>query len=131
MTWLTWRQYRFQLYVAAALLAAFAVVIVITGRQIAARLHANAAACAAGHGCIRGSGLFMGSHVVGFLVIATLGAPVLFGLFWGAPLVAGELEAGTIQFAWMQSVTRLYGSRSRRAGCCSPRRSGAAPSRRS
>jgi ABC-2 family transporter protein len=108
MTWLTWRQYRFQLYVAAALLAAFGVVIVITGRQIAARLHANAAACATGHGCIRGSGLFMGSHVVGFLVIATLGAPVLFGLFWGAPLVAGELEAGTIQFAWMQSVTRRY-----------------------
>ena len=51
MTWLTWRQYRFQLCVAAALLAAFAVVILITGRQIAATLRANAAACAAGHPC--------------------------------------------------------------------------------
>lgn len=106
MTWLTWRQYRFQLYVAAALLAAFAVVIVITGRQIAAQLHASAAACAAGQGCRELGGLFMGNHEVGFLVIATLGAPVLFGLFWGAPLVAGELEAGTAQFAWTQSITR-------------------------
>jgi ABC-type transport system involved in multi-copper enzyme maturation permease subunit len=108
MTWLTWRQYRFQLCVAAALLAAFAVVILITGRQIAATLRANAAACAAGHPCqdVAGGGLFMGSHVIGFLVIATLSAPLLFGLFWGAPLVASELDAGTVQFAWMQSITR-------------------------
>ena len=108
MTWLTWRQYRFQLGVAAALLAAFAVVILITGRQIAATLRANAAACAAGHPCrdVAGGGLFMGSHVIGFLVIATLSAPLLFGLFWGAPLVASELDAGTAQFAWMQSITR-------------------------
>ena len=28
------------------------------------------------------------------------------GLFWGAPLVAAESEAGTTHFAWMQSVTR-------------------------
>ena len=50
--------------------------------------------------------LFLGSHAVGFLVISTLGAPALVGLFWGAPLVAAEAEAGTTQFAWMQSVTR-------------------------
>ena len=37
---------------------------------------------------------------------ATLAAPLLVGLFWGAPLVAAEAEAGTTQFAWMQSVTR-------------------------
>ncbi len=43
---------------------------------------------------------------MGFLVISTLGAPALVGLFWGAPLVAAEAEAGTAQFAWMQSVTR-------------------------
>jgi len=27
-------------------------------------------------------------------------------VFWGGPLVARELETGTIQFAWMQSITR-------------------------
>jgi len=108
MTWLTWRQYRTQLYLATALLAAFAAVIVINGRQIVAQLHADAAACAAGHGCRHAGGLFMGSPVIGFLAIATLGAPVLFGLFWGAPLVASELDAGTAQFAWTQSVTRRH-----------------------
>jgi hypothetical protein len=66
------------------------------------------AACAAGRGCQNPGGLFMGSHAVGFLVIATLGAPAVVGLFWGAPLVATEAEAGTAQFAWMQSVTRKH-----------------------
>ncbi len=107
MTWLVWRQHRLQFYLGAALLAAFAVLIVVTGVQIANQWHAIQAACAAGHGCLHaGGGLFMGSHAVGFLIIATLGAPVLVGLFVGAPLIAAEAEAGTTQFAWMQSVTR-------------------------
>jgi hypothetical protein len=48
----------------------------------------------------------MGNRLVGFLVIATLAAPLLVGMFWGAPLVAAELDTGTARFAWMQSVTR-------------------------
>jgi ABC-type multidrug transport system ATPase subunit len=32
--------------------------------------------------------------------------PVLIGMFWGAPLVARELETGTFRLAWTQSVTR-------------------------
>ena len=99
MTWLVWRQYRLQFFLVAALLAAFAVLIVITGVQAANQWHA----CTASHGC---QNLFLGSHAVGFLVIMTVGAPVLVGLFWGAPLVAAESEAGTTHFAWMQSVTR-------------------------
>jgi hypothetical protein len=106
MTWLVWRQHRAQLYAGAALLVAFAITIVITGVQVANQYHAAQAACAAGRACPHLGGLFLGSHVVGFLVIATLGAPLLVGLFWGAPLVAAEAEAGTAQFAWMQSVTR-------------------------
>jgi hypothetical protein len=106
MTWLVWRQYRLQYLVGAALLAAFAVLIVITGVQAANQWHAALAACAASHGCQGLGNLFLGNHAVGFLVISTLGAPVLVGLFWGAPLVAAESEAGTTHFAWMQSVTR-------------------------
>src|SRR5579862_7159945 len=102
MTWLVWRQYRLQFYLGAALLAAFAALIVITGVQAADQWHA-AQACAASHRC---QNLFLGSHAVGFLVISTLGAPLLVGLFWGAPLVAAESEAGTTHFAWMQSITR-------------------------
>ena len=107
MTWLVWRLHRTQLYIAAALLAALTVLLLVTGLQMASKYHSALAACAASHGCANlASTLFLGSHAVGFLVIMTLGVPALFGLFWGAPLVASELETGTSQFAWMQSVTR-------------------------
>jgi ABC-type transport system involved in multi-copper enzyme maturation permease subunit len=106
MTWLVWRQHRAQFLAGAVLLAAFAVLIAITGVQVAHQYQAAQAACAAGQPCQHLGGLFLGSHVVGFLVISTLGAPALVGLFWGAPLVAAEAEAGTTQFAWMQSITR-------------------------
>lgn len=106
MTWLTWRQHRAQFAVGAALLAALAVLLLITGLQMAAQYHSAIVACTAAHSCRDLSGLFLGNHAVGFLVIMTLGTPVLAGLFWGAPLVAAELEAGTTQFAWAQSVTR-------------------------
>ena len=33
--------------------------------------------------------------------------PALIGIFWGAPLVTRELEAGTFRLAWNQSVTRI------------------------
>jgi hypothetical protein len=33
-------------------------------------------------------------------------APAVIGLFWGAPLIARELETGTAALAWNQSVTR-------------------------
>jgi hypothetical protein len=109
MTWLVWRQHRVQFYLGAALLAALAVLLVITGVQMASQYHSALVACAANHSCANlSSTLFLGSHAVGFLVIMTLGAPVLVGLFWGAPLVAAEAEAGTTQFAWMQSVTRRH-----------------------
>jgi hypothetical protein len=103
VNWLVWRQHRAQLYAGAALLAAFAVTMLITGVQVARQYQA---ACAAADGCHDVGALSLGSHAVGFAIIATLGAPLLVGLFWGAPLVAAEAEAGTTQFAWMQSVTR-------------------------
>jgi ABC-type transport system involved in multi-copper enzyme maturation permease subunit len=104
MTWLVWRQHRFQFYVGAALLAAFAVAMVITGLQLASQYHSDLICTATG--CRHLGGLFMGNKAMGFLVISTLAAPILVGLFYGAPLVAAEAEAGTTQFAWMQSVTR-------------------------
>ena len=107
MTWLIWRLHRTQLSIGATVLAAFTVLLFITGLQMATQYHSALIACAASHSCAGlGNTLFLGNHPVGFLVIMTLGVPVLFGLFLGAPLVAAELEAGTGQFAWMQSITR-------------------------
>ncbi len=107
MTWLVWRQHRAQVYIAAALLAALAILLLVTGLQMASQYHSALASCAASHSCGNLPGtLTLGNHVVGFLVIMTMGVPGLLGLFWGAPLVAAELETGTSQFAWMQSITR-------------------------
>jgi hypothetical protein len=32
--------------------------------------------------------------------------PAVIGIFWGAPLIARELETGTFRLAWTQSITR-------------------------
>ena len=53
-----------------------------------------------------GSNLSLSSPIFTTLVVATSAVPLLPGLFWGAPMVASELETGTNQFAWTQSITR-------------------------
>ena len=107
MSWVTWRQYRAQAAIAAALLAAFAVLVLVTGVQVASQWHSALAACTAAHSCGNlANSLFLGSHAVGFLVIMTLGLPAVLGILLGAPLLAHEFETGTSQYAWTQSVTR-------------------------
>jgi hypothetical protein len=107
MTWLVWRQHRNQAYFGAAALAAFGMLVLITGVQMAAQYRAALAACAASHSCgSLESELTLGSPPVIFVMLLTMAVPALLGVFWGAPLVARELETGTSQFAWMQSVTR-------------------------
>ena len=107
MTWLVWRQYRAQAAVGAALLAALAVLLVITGLRMAAQFHAAVGPCLAAHDCRwPADNLSLGSAPVGFLVEFTLAVPALLGMFIGAPLVAREVETGTAQFAWTQAVTR-------------------------
>jgi hypothetical protein len=107
MTWLVWRQHRAQWFVGAAALAVFAVLLLITGLQMASQYHTALASCTQSHSCGNlANTLFLGNHAIGFLVILTLGVPALLGMFWGAPLVAHELETGTSQFAWMQSIPR-------------------------
>ena len=106
MTWLTWRQYRAQLYVGAAALAALTVLLLITGLQVASKYHSALTACAVNHSCRNLATFSLGNRVVGVLVSLTVVVPGLLGMFWGAPLLAQELETGTSQLAWMQSVTR-------------------------
>jgi len=110
MTWVTWQQYRYQAAFAAALLAALAVVLLLTGLHAASVWHSALAQCAKDGSCasLVGSNLSLGSPTIGFLVVATAAVPVLPGLFWGAPMVASELETGTNQLAWTQSITRRH-----------------------
>ena len=108
MTWVTWQQYRYQAAFAPALLAALAVVLLISGLHAAAVWHSALAQCATDHSCasVVGSNLSLGNRIITTLVVATTAVPVLPGLLGGAPAVATELETGTNQFAWTQSVTR-------------------------
>jgi hypothetical protein len=107
MTWLVWRQHRNQAYIAAAALALFAVVMLITGRQMASQYHSALISCAATHTCSDlATTLNLGSPVLFLLINLTLLVPCLLGVFWGGPLVARELETGTAQFAWTQSISR-------------------------
>jgi hypothetical protein len=108
MTWIVWRQYRTQAAISAALLAAFAVFTVISGLHLATMWHHDLAACTAAHNCTSGEGgLFNGTgDATGLIIEMTLLVPALLGLFWGAPLVAHELETGSLQWTWVQSVTR-------------------------
>ncbi len=107
MTWLVWRQHRNQAYFAAAALAAFAVLLLVTGRQLASQYHSALTSCAASHTCGNlANTLTLGTPVLSLLVTLTVVVPCLLGAFWGGPLVAREFETGTNQFAWMQSITR-------------------------
>ena len=112
MTWLTWRQYRLQFAVGTAILAALCLLLVLTGLQLVSEYHAIVAQCASGGNgrnganCSNGGGLFTGGPAVGFVSLTMLATPVLAGLFLGAPMAAGEFEAGTTQFAWTQAITR-------------------------
>jgi hypothetical protein len=108
MTWVTWRQYRHQSALATALLAALAILLLITGLHAAQVWHSALAGCTKDSTCagLAGLDLSLGSPLVATLVAATAAVPLLPGLFWGAPMVAHELETGTNQFAWTQSITR-------------------------
>jgi hypothetical protein len=107
MTWLLWRQYRLQAAIAAGLLAVFALLLLVSGVQMASQWHSALTACTADHSCgSLASSLSLGNHAVYDLTIFSLAVPAVIGLLIGAPAVAGEVETGATNFAWTQSVTR-------------------------
>ena len=107
MTYLVWRQHRNQLFFASGALAALALILLPTGLRLASSYHAGLRDCAASGSCgDLGGNLFRNYGLLFDLIGLTAAVPALFGVFWGAPLVAGEIEAGTHQLAWSQTVTR-------------------------
>ena len=113
MIWLTWRQFRAQGIAAATALAVLAVIFGVTGAHLA-HLYDVSGLATCRTNCAALTNTFVTSMkadaIYPVLFIAGLGvlylAPALIGLFWGAPLVTRELEAGTFRLAWNQSVTR-------------------------
>jgi hypothetical protein len=81
MTWLAWRQARAPLTIALAATAAVAVTAATAGRT--------------------------DSTLRLWLSVLVVAVPGLLGVFWGAPLVADELESGSFRLAWTQDVSRV------------------------
>jgi hypothetical protein len=112
MTWFTWRQFRTQAWFTTGVLAALGVLLVVTGRSIA-DAYADAAVATCRGDCTAAITSFLNKAQAGTngtvynlsLVVMYL-VPALIGIFWGAPLIARELETGTHRVAWNQSVTR-------------------------
>jgi ABC-2 family transporter protein len=115
MMWLTWRQFRPQAIAGIAILAVFAITLGVTGPHLAhlydtsglpgCRAHGDCAAQASSFlSSLDAGGVYPLIYLIGVAVM--LLAPSVIGIFWGAPLIASELEAGTFQLAWNQSVTR-------------------------
>ncbi len=106
---LSWLQFRTQAAAAFAALAALAIVLAITGHNLAHLYDISGlATCKANGNCgtLDATLLRHYSFLRNVLRPAMLAVPALIGVFWGAPLVARELETGTYRLAWTQSVTR-------------------------
>ncbi len=115
MTWLTFRQFRAQAITALAAVAVLAAAYGYTGPHLGDLYNKTGlSGCGTGPHCLSLASTFMNAvrsdqvypalFFAGFLILLIL--PAVIGAFWGAPLVARELEAGTFRLAWSQDVTR-------------------------
>jgi hypothetical protein len=115
MMWLTWRQFRVHAIAAAAVLAVLATLLGATGPHLADLYNSSGIpSCRASSDCATLVTDFIdklkAGGVYNLLFFAGIGglfvAPALIGVFWGAPLVTREIDAGTFRLAWNQSITR-------------------------
>lgn len=106
MTRFAWLQCRTQTLLVAGGLALLAAVAAVTGVHLSHLYTDLVRHCETG--CDLAESRFL-SHDNALQIALPLVArafPALVGVFWGAPLVARELEAGTHRLAWTQSVGR-------------------------
>lgn len=97
-------QFRTQALAALASLLALAVLLAITKSSYDTAV----AGCAARGNCPELTRRFLnsGAALVPIIALVVILIPVVIGIFWGAPLVAREIETGTFRLVWTQSVTR-------------------------
>ncbi|HZM79552.1 MAG TPA: ABC transporter permease [Candidatus Limnocylindrales bacterium] len=120
MIWLAWRQHRKQALFGLGVVALLALIMIPSGIAIhRSFVDTGYAACLDGfgraefvplaqvNGCEQARDAFRNGQD-SWQIFATLliFLPLLAGMFWGAPLVARETEAGTHHLVWTQGVTR-------------------------
>jgi hypothetical protein len=108
MSWLVWRQFRVQASVVFGVLAVVAVVLALTGPHLVSIADGYLKTCRADKNCAVTINpvLTMDGKLESALGVIAILLPALIGIFWGAPLIARELETGTFRLSWTQSVTR-------------------------
>lgn len=107
LTWLVWRQTRLAILIATASLVAFTLLILINGSHLLHAYQVGLARCRAAGDCADlQKQLFHGEGTVIEVINLTIVAPVVLGMFLGAPLVARELEQSTNKLIWTQGITR-------------------------
>lgn len=119
MIWLTWRQHRKQALFTLLGFVALAALLVPIGlsmrnsfadlglAECVRQLNDTNVAAATRDGCEAGFRRFTNRYgSLNLVAVLLITLPVLVGLFWGAPLVAREVEQGTHRFVWTQGVGR-------------------------
>lgn len=111
MIWLTWRQFRIQTWITVGALAVLGILLIINGRSIADAYAAGVAPCqsdcaAAIESFLQKARNGISGNIYNLTTAIMYLVPALIGAFWGAPLIARELEAGTHRLVWNQSVPR-------------------------
>jgi ABC-type transport system involved in multi-copper enzyme maturation permease subunit len=106
MMWMSWRQFRAQALVGVAALTLLAAYLLYLGMDIRDTRDSYLAQCQGD--CAQAMTQLHGDYQTTLLFLAALLGlvPTILGMFWGAPLIARELEAGTHRLVWNQSVTR-------------------------
>ncbi|MGH8980742.1 MAG: transporter [Acidimicrobiales bacterium] len=92
---LAWRQFRTEATVGIGVLVVVAVVLAVTGPHLVSVYRTAPSQLSSTYSTLQGT-----------LPPLLLIAPALLGIFFGAPLIARELETGTYRLAWTQSATR-------------------------
>ena len=107
MIWVAWRQFRAQALTALAVLAAATAYFVTTGLSMHRTYATDLSACGHNDCSDTLNQLLHGySDQFNLAELLVIVAPGVIGIFWGAPLIGRELETGTHQLAWNQSVMR-------------------------
>jgi hypothetical protein len=107
-------QLRVQAITAAVALIAFAALLAATEPHLASLYAASGLRGCQPATCLQRANSFLQqvdstspyAAVYPLSIILIALTPAVTGLFWGAPLLARELETGTFALAWSQSVTR-------------------------
>ncbi|HVS58515.1 MAG TPA: ABC transporter permease [Candidatus Saccharimonadales bacterium] len=115
MNWFVFRQHRKTFMIFGILLIAFAIFAIVSGNYFWHTYQHALATChdfatptdPQGTCDTLGNTLFQGDGaIVDTIVLTGFGAPLLVGLFLGAPLFAREYEENTNKLVWTQSISR-------------------------